>query len=94
MTRSGMRAALWDLTGGMCEWPGCVSQADEMAHVEPSGMGGRASVDTIGNVMALCRGHHDILDGRPTQMKTSRAVRDLAAAYVASRRSMIEQATP
>lgn len=94
MSRSRLRAALWDLTGGMCEWPECSEQADEMAHIEPSGMGGRSSVDTIRNVWALCREHHNILDGRPSQMKTSRAIRDLAAGYLTTRRTMIEQVTP
>lgn len=74
--RTVLRAQLWEITRGVCEWPGCGHSADHMAHIEPRGMGGRPSVDRLSNVAALCRTHHDILDGR-TVDRTDRAVSDL-----------------
>lgn len=63
--RAQLRAAVRELSGGRCEWflP-CSTAGEELAHIEPRGMGGRASVDRIGNVAWLCRSHHDLLDLR------------------------------
>ena len=48
-----------------CVWPDDFHDGPlEMAHLEPSGMGGRGSVDVLANVRTLCRRHHGLLDGR------------------------------
>jgi hypothetical protein len=48
-----------------CVWPGCNRDEPlEMAHLSHRGMGGRASANTLENVVTLCRSHHDCLDGR------------------------------
>jgi hypothetical protein len=52
-----------------CRWPGCDRSIDyanplEMAHLSHRGMGGRTSVNTLEEVVMLCRTHHDCLDGR------------------------------
>ena len=54
--RSRLRAVLWDLGAG-CEFPGCKDPATQMAHLHSIGMGGRASADTIDNVMRACDDH-------------------------------------
>lgn len=64
-SRKQLRTALVDLSGGLCEWPNVEPhRGEEMAHIEPKGMGGRTSVDRISNVVFLCRSHHDVLDLR------------------------------
>lgn len=68
--RIELRAYLVERSGHICEWPtgrpltGEPHAGEEMAHIEGTGLGGRASSDTPGNVIFLCRYHHDILDGR------------------------------
>ncbi len=36
----------------------CGSQAVDIHHIHPRGMGGTKTKDTIENLMALCRKHH------------------------------------
>jgi 5-methylcytosine-specific restriction endonuclease McrA len=36
----------------------CGSQAIDIHHIHPRGMGGTKTKDTIENLMALCRNHH------------------------------------
>jgi hypothetical protein len=36
----------------------CGSQAVDIHHIQPRGMGGTKTKDTIENLMALCRKHH------------------------------------
>ncbi len=50
--------------GGLCEYAGCFEPAEEMAHLEGTGMGGRESADVLDEVAMLCKYHHDLLDGR------------------------------
>ena len=63
-TRTELRADLVEISGGVCEWPGCKERMKEMAHIHGIGMGGRRSADVLPNVAGLCRYHHDLLDGR------------------------------
>lgn len=62
--RSELRAQVAARSAGFCEWPGCSSPGEQMAHVHGIGMGGRRSADTIGNVWWACVWHHDMFDGR------------------------------
>lgn len=68
MTYSDRRSLLRDQaivrSRGGCEHPGCPATGSQMAHLRGIGMGGRASADTLGNMMMLCLHHHDLLDGR------------------------------
>ncbi len=52
-----------------CRWPACDRVIDyanplEMAHLRHRGMGGSIEVNTLDEVVMLCRIHHDCLDGR------------------------------
>lgn len=55
----------------VCEWPECGAPAAHMAHIEGIGRGGdpTGERDNLGNVAMLCVWHHDILDGRTTEMR-------------------------
>ncbi len=55
------------LQGERCILPSCSSLWTDKAHIEASGMGGRASTFTIGNIAGLCEYHHDVYDGRVMQ---------------------------
>lgn len=86
--RAQLRAAVRELSGGRCEWflP-CSNAGEELSHIEPRGMGGRSSVDRIGNVAWLCRDHHDLLDLR--RWPSSEEQRAIAA-YLSIDRSEID----
>lgn len=62
---SELRAQTFERDGG-CRWPGCreTEHPLQMAHLNHRGMGGSAEADTLDNTLALCRLHHDCLDGR------------------------------
>ena len=62
--RSKLRADVVEISGGVCEWPGCNQPMMELAHIHGVGMGGRRSAEVLPNVAGLCRYHHDLLDGR------------------------------
>lgn len=62
--RRELHAYVRERSLGLCEWPACIGNGEEMAHIRGIGMGGRASADKKSNVLYLCRKHHDILDGR------------------------------
>lgn len=53
-----------------CRWPGCGFAIEpftnplEMAHLTHRGMGGSTEVNTLDEVVMLCKAHHDCLDGR------------------------------
>lgn len=49
---------------GFCEWPGCGDLAEQLAHLTHRGMGGSKERNTAENCAAMCRRHHDCLDGR------------------------------
>lgn len=50
--------------GPICAMPDCHQPWTDMAHIVPSGAGGRASTYTLDNVVGLSRTCHDIFDGR------------------------------
>lgn len=52
-----------------CEIPGCGLPIQDVHHIDARGMGGRTSMDGIGNLMGLCRHHHDKY-GDKKQFKT------------------------
>ena len=81
-TMSQLRQMVFDRANDFCEWPKCHQPAEELAHLEPRGMGGRPSVDRADNLMALCGFHHDILDGR-THAGLRRAMLDLLTHIIA-----------
>ena len=64
--RSELRAQVVARASGRCEWAGCESPGEEMAHITGSGMGGdpKGIRDVLDNVAYLCKPHHDMLDGR------------------------------
>lgn len=66
-SRSELREEVVEISGGRCEWPGCVERMMELSHIHGIGMGGRRSADVLPNVAGLCRYHHDLLDGRTKQ---------------------------
>jgi hypothetical protein len=52
-----------------CRWPSCDRVTNynnplEMAHLRHRGMGGSTEVNTLDEVVMLCRIHHNCLDGR------------------------------
>ena len=55
------------LQGETCLLPSCSSGWDHKAHIEGSGMGGRASTFVVGNIAGLCEYHHDVFDNRQPQ---------------------------
>ncbi len=64
--RSDLRAQVFEIAGGQCEHPTsydrdgtgrCVTQAVELAHILPRGMGHTGYRDTLENVMAACPVH-------------------------------------
>ena len=59
--RSELRAQLFSL-GFRCEFPDCTASATQMAHLHSIGMGGRASADTLDNVMRACDDHALLTD--------------------------------
>lgn len=60
--RQRLRAGVWEMTGGRCEWPGCDRSATELAHIHPRGMGHTGYRDTFDNVMAACDLHARVTD--------------------------------
>jgi len=42
----------------------CSSEAVDIHHLEPRGMGGSKEKDYISNLMALCRRHHDMAEAK------------------------------
>ena len=61
-TRQRLRAEVWEMSDGQCEHPDsytgrCTSQAAELAHIFPRGMGHTGYRDIIENVMAACPVH-------------------------------------
>lgn len=69
--RSDLRFRLVARAEGMCEWSGCPLPGAHMAHIVGIGTGGDTigKRDTLSNVVFLCVLHHDILDGRSTEMR-------------------------
>ncbi len=69
--RADLRFRLVARAEGMCEWSGCGQPGAHMAHIVGIGTGGdpTGSRDELDNVVFLCVLHHDILDGRSTQMR-------------------------
>jgi 5-methylcytosine-specific restriction endonuclease McrA len=55
---------VFDRARGLCEWPYCPDPAEEMAHLTHRGMGGSKLANNPANCAALCKRHHDVLDGR------------------------------
>ena len=64
--RAELRAQVIMRANFRCEWAGCESPGEEMAHITGSGMGGdpKGTRDVLDNVAYLCKTHHDMLDGR------------------------------
>lgn len=56
--------AAYHRSGGVCEWPYCPDPPEELAHLTHRGMGGSKYANRLDNVAALCKRHHDVLDGR------------------------------
>lgn len=63
MSRRRLRERVFELAHGMCEWPGCLEPAVELAHLHSTGMGGRRSADDPSNAMAACKVHARVTDG-------------------------------
>lgn len=65
---AALRLQAFDRDQG-CRWPSCDRAVDyanplEMAHLHHRGMGGSVEVNTLDEVVMLCRIHHNCLDGR------------------------------
>lgn len=74
MTPGELRAQVFERDGYRCKWPGCDIEVSpinplECAHLNHRGMGGYQGANTEDNAVALCKFHHDILDGRQGQGK-------------------------
>ena len=54
-----IKAALWQRAEGHCEVPWCKEAAQDPHHVIKRSQGGP---DTLDNLVALCRRHHDATD--------------------------------
>ena len=67
--------------GPGCFRPGCPEPWTDLAHIEPSGMGGRPSLLHAGNLVGLCRPCHRIFDGQDLAGR-ARMLRDLMAELV------------
>lgn len=76
--RQALRAQLFDLGNG-CEYPHCAAPGTQMAHLHSIGMGGRASADTIDNVMRACDDHALLTDGAIPGHRGSQWVTDQLA---------------
>lgn len=63
-TMDALRIELFRVQGSICAIPSCREGWTDVAHIDGSGSGGRPSTYRIDNVAGLCRGCHDILDGR------------------------------
>ena len=81
-----MRAVILERQGPVCAMPRCRERWTDLAHVEPSGMGGRASTFVPSNLAGLCRPCHRIYDGQDLAGR-ARMLRDLFAAFLAVGRS-------
>lgn len=79
-----LRAELLALQGVRCLVPSCTRAWQQMAHIEPSGMGGRPSLRRASNLAGLCGWHHDIFDGRRLEGRQE-LMRELMASLAASR---------
>lgn len=76
--KSELRAEAMERDHGQCQWPNCGrGRLLEMAHIIPSGSGGK---DHIENVVMLCKYHHDMHDGR--EQRKLREYRLLLLGYV------------
>ena len=63
-----LRKEVFERDGG-CVWPGCNLEVTgtnplQLAHLNHRGMGGSKTRNNPENCVALCRTHHDVLDGR------------------------------
>lgn len=69
--RRGLREAVVDRSGGVCEWTGCEAAGEHMAHIQGIGRGGDplGLRDKLRNVAFLCVYHHDLLDGRTERFR-------------------------
>ena len=71
------------IQGPQCAMPGCTERWKDAAHIEGSGMGGRASTYVIENMVGLCRADHMIFDGHVMQGR-QRMMRRLNRLYLHS----------
>ena len=55
----------------------CGAQAVDIHHIEARGMGGSKQADTIDNLMALCRKHHEMYGDRKQWKDWLQKVHDL-----------------
>ena len=56
-----------ELQGSGCIVPGCSDLGTDLAHICPSGMGGRRSTYNTDNFVLMCREHHQVFDGHQLQ---------------------------
>ena len=78
--RSDLRAERLEVARHRCEWPCDLLRSPlEMAHLEQLSQGGP---NVIGNVVMLCKFHHDVLDNRAVVHGRRNAVAALLKAYV------------
>lgn len=70
-TPKQLRAILTEHGITNCEWPDCEQPAAELAHIVSTGMGGRKSAHTLGNVFMACATHARNSDGLPGEGQTA-----------------------
>ena len=63
MSRSELRAIVFERDGYRCIWPQCVLAAEEAAHAHSIGAGGRKSADEVSNIVSCCWPHARMSDG-------------------------------
>lgn len=49
---------------GRCEWSGCTTWGEQLAHLHHRGLGGSEAANEPSNAIWACQQHHDLLDGR------------------------------
>lgn len=73
-----LRAVVLDRQGWRCFRPSCPNPWTDLAHIEPSGLGGRPHLYRADNLVGLCRPCHRIFDGQDLAGR-ARMLRDLMA---------------
>jgi len=63
VSRSALRAEVFERDGYQCVWTECFQPAQELMHFHSIGAGGRKSADALDNVGAGCKLHARLSDG-------------------------------
>ena len=84
--RYELQETIRHLQGNRCIIPWCTDNWEDLAHLEPSGSGGRDNA-VVGNLVGMCRPCHDRMDGRDLKGR-DREYRRFVAHYSNEHRSV------